>query len=1026
MAMKRIWTSVIQKAHQEKEEIEEKVSNLENADPELCIKLLHYPSMQNFSGLKHKIQSASVEWMLSFLEQDGLDVLFETLGRLSKQTAQSKKFSWNRSMELLQCVECVKAVMNSKTGLDFIIKHEEYTRKLSAAIDTPNIMIKKQVFELMAALSLYSEKGKRRAIDSMENFMKTKMQRYRFSIVVNELKEAENNPYQISVLSFINAVIISSDSLTKRMQIRNEFIALDLLDILARLRSEDVEDLLIQIEVFEESKLEDEDEYSALAGDKNVNLNDHKDIFETIYNKTSNCAQAGYFLNILQCLLQLEPNEVESDMIWRAIDTFAQKVSASRTEKELLKLMSSEIKVHNPNYCSSNSSSDSFHSCSSEESSTQTSPRRSSPVASSLVNGYSDHKPVAGSEIKSSMSSDSSTDESLIPKSSNMNATPVPPPPPPPPPVIGNSVQIPTPPPPPGNGSSIPTPPPPPPPAPGIPPPPPPPPAPGIPSPPPPPPVPGIPPPPPPPPAPGIPPPPPPPPAPGIPPPPPPPPAPGIPPPPPPPPVPGIPPPPPPPPAPGAPPPPPPPPGAPGIPPPPSFFGAAAAPVRRSVSVPKPNAKLRKFNWQKIPSSRVQGKVECVWSSLNSPDVDPTELEPNYKTIEELFAQKVIEKKAKSPAKKVESSEITLIDGKRSLNINIFLKQFRMPNTEIIALLVNGKPSVAMTEERLRNLKKFYPDTFEADTLKSFKGDKSKLANAEDFLLRLISVSHNMLRIDAMIMQQEFSEAFSNLTSDLTKVIEATKAMKGSKNLETFLVLILKMGNFLNFGGHSGNADAFTFSSLLRLTETKSNKPRMTLLHYVVEEAEKNHPHLLDLPKELAVVLKCQTIAIEPMLQDCNKLNKSLETLRNKIDKSSEDLKQTFLPFINNSVNEMERANKDVAELENMREQLANYFVEDIKKFKLEECLQTCVKFVTQVSSAIKENKERAIQEEKRRKRQEQLAKQKQAKAESGESGKKNTLKKVEEEQAGGCIIDNLLNDIRKGFKLRRASLAPT
>ena len=169
-----------------------------------------------------------------------------------------------------------------------------------------------------------------------------------------------------------------------------------------------------------------------------------------------------------------------------------------------------------------------------------------------------------------SMSSDNSPPISPPPAYENSTAPSAPPPdvgvsPPPPPPAIG----IPPPPPPPALfGASIP----PPPPAPG-----------------------GVPPPPPPPPPGGIPPPPPPP---G-----------GVPPPPPPP---G-----------GIPPPPPPPGGAPPPPPPPggivptyaNAYQAAVPLLRRSASVPKPTAKLRKFNWQKIPQGTL--KIRLVLFCLN-------------------------------------------------------------------------------------------------------------------------------------------------------------------------------------------------------------------------------------------------------------------------------------------------------------------------------------------------------------------------------------------------------------------------
>lgn len=90
-----------------------------------------------------------------------------------------------------------------------------------------------------------------------------------------------------------------------------------------------------------------------------------------------------------------------------------------------------------------------------------------------------------------------------------------------------------------------------------------------------------------------------------------------------------------------------------------------------------------------------------------------------------------------------------------------------------------------------------------------------------------------------------------------------------SQRLPVFCQLILKIGNFLNYvsqsypvapppttpwewgdsphtlgvgltpcpsqGSHTGDADGFKISTLLKLTETKSQQSRVTLLHHVLE-----------------------------------------------------------------------------------------------------------------------------------------------------------------------------------------------
>ena len=51
-----------------------------------------------------------------------------------------------------------------------------------------------------------------------------KGQRYRFSVVVNELKHLEIMPYISSCVAFVNAIILATDNFQQRVKVRNEFI----------------------------------------------------------------------------------------------------------------------------------------------------------------------------------------------------------------------------------------------------------------------------------------------------------------------------------------------------------------------------------------------------------------------------------------------------------------------------------------------------------------------------------------------------------------------------------------------------------------------------------------------------------------------------------------------------------------------------------------------------------------------------------------------------------------------------------
>ncbi|XP_013793022.2 inverted formin-2-like, partial [Limulus polyphemus] len=153
-----------------------------------------------------------------------------------------------------------------------------------SALDTNNVTVKKQVFELLSALCVYSQEGYHRCLETLQHYKEQKNERYRFKLIVEELKNAKNVEYQTALLAFVNCVIISAPSTKKRIRIRNEFIGLKLLEAISQLRRECSEsgaesDLMVQLDVFDEQRYTDEGQ---LTGPDGVDLNSHLDVFYAI------------------------------------------------------------------------------------------------------------------------------------------------------------------------------------------------------------------------------------------------------------------------------------------------------------------------------------------------------------------------------------------------------------------------------------------------------------------------------------------------------------------------------------------------------------------------------------------------------------------------------------------------------------------------------------------------------------------------------------------------------------------------
>ncbi|XP_072819942.1 inverted formin-2 isoform X2 [Vicugna pacos] len=920
-------------------------ANLENADPELCIRLLQMPSVVNYSGLRKRLESSDGGWMVQFLEQSGLDLLLEALARLSGRGVARIA----DALLQLTCISCVRAVMNSQEGIRYILSNQAYVRQLSQALDTSNVMVKKQVFELLAALCIYSPEGHTLTLDALDHYKTVCSQQYRFSVIMSELSDSDNVPYVVTLLSVINAVILGPEDVRARTQLRSEFIGLQLLDVLTRLRDLEDGDLLIQLETFREAKAEDEEELLRVFG--GTDINSHQEVFAALFHKVSCSPASAHLLSVLQGLLHLEPTLRSSQLLWEALENLVNRavLLASDTQECTLeemveRLLSLKVRPRPRSLDKAHKSIQVDLGQSRRDSSPQNTGAPKAGVEGLQPVAAPVSLPVAGDQSESDMMAPQPTAPEQqepaplspaphLPGSTAGSPPPAPPPPPPPPPpplpLLGREAAFSPPPPPPLPGSSE-----------AIPPPPP---------------------------------------------------------------LPGM----------GCPPPPPPLPstsGAPGM---EEIIvaqvdhslGSARVPSHRRVN--PPTVRMKKLNWQKLPSS-VARERSSMWASLSSPDAEV--VEPDFSSIERLFSFPTAKPKeqAAAPARK-EPREITFLDPKKSLNLNIFLKQFKCSNEEVTTMIRAGD-TTKFDVEVLRQLLKLLPEKNEIENLRSFTEDRAKLASADQFYLLLLGIPCYQLRVECMLLCEGTAVVLDLVRPKAQLLLAACKSLLTSHRLPIFCQLILKIGNFLNYGSHTGDADGFKISTLLKLTETKSQQSRVTLLHHVLEEVEESHPDLLQLPQDLEPPAQAAGINLEIIRSESSTNLKKLLEMERKVSSSVPEVQEQYMQRLQASVAASRELEEVFQAIEQKRLELAGYLCEDAQQLSLEDTCSTMKTFRDLFVRALKENKDR----------KEQAAKAEEARRRRGEDGK--PVRKGDVKQEEVCVIDALLADIRKGFQLRKTA----
>ncbi|CAL7949453.1 unnamed protein product [Xylocopa violacea] len=404
--------------------------------------------------------------------------------------------------------------------------------------------------------------------------------------------------------------------------------------------------------------------------------------------------------------------------------------------------------------------------------------------------------------------------------------------------------------------------------------------------------------------------------------------------------------------------------------------------------IPTPKAKMKTINWNKIPNHKVIGKRN-IWSLVANEHQNSPMADIDWAEMEGLFCQQVppvlpaascssYGHNSDTERRRREPTEIALLDGKRSLNVNIFLKQFRSSNEDIIRLIRDGSHD-DIGAEKLRGLLKILPEVDELEMLKSFDGDKSKLGNAEKFFLQLVLVSNYKLRIECMLLKEEFAANMGYLEPSINSMILAGEDLMTNKPLQEVLYMVLVAGNFLNSGGYAGNAAGVKLSSLQKLTEIRANKPGMNLIHYVALQAERKRKDLLDFAKSMTTLEAATKITTEQLNNEFNALDSKIKKIKAQINLPSTeiDIQEQMAQFLQMAEQEMSQLKRDMEELETLRRSLAEFFCEDSNTFKIEECFKIFHQFCQKFNQAVAENERRRIQEEqilaRRKQREEQL-----------------------------------------------------
>ncbi|KAL5224492.1 hypothetical protein ABZP36_011131 [Zizania latifolia] len=411
---------------------------------------------------------------------------------------------------------------------------------------------------------------------------------------------------------------------------------------------------------------------------------------------------------------------------------------------------------------------------------------------------------------------------------------------------------------------------------------------------------------------------------------------------------------------------PPPPPGGRGLPAPPGGRGVVGHGLARSLGAnPAAAARrstLKPLHWVKVTRA-MQGSL---WAELQK-QADPTShSEFDVNELESLFA---VAPKTKGGAKSdgrgkslgSKPDKIHLIDMRRANNTEIMLTKIKMPLPDMMSAALALDDSV-LDADQVENLIKFCPTKEEMDLLKNYSGDKETLGKCEQFFLELMKVPRIESKFSIFAFKIQFQSQIRDVRKNLLTVSSACEELRGSEKLKVIMQKILFLGNTLNQGTPRGQAIGFRLDSLLKLTDTRANKSRMTLMHFLCKGLAEKSPHLLDFYEDLVSLEAATKLQLKALAEEQQAIVKGLEKVEQELAASESDgpvsevFRKTLKEFIDASGADVRSLSALYSEVGKSADALAYYFGEDPAKCPFEQVTSTLLNFVGLFRKAHEEN----------------------------------------------------------------------
>ncbi|KAK7922026.1 hypothetical protein WMY93_008928 [Mugilogobius chulae] len=178
-------------------------------------------------SLRVSLTSNPVSWVNNF-GHEGLGLLLDALEKLLDKKQQEPIDKRNQH----KLIQCLKAFMNNKYGLQRILGDERSLLLLARAIDPKQTNMMTETVKILSAFCIIGEENILDKILAAMTIAAERNNKERFASIVEGLENHEAQQLQVACMQLINALVTSPDDLDFRIHLRNEFLRCGLKKIL--------------------------------------------------------------------------------------------------------------------------------------------------------------------------------------------------------------------------------------------------------------------------------------------------------------------------------------------------------------------------------------------------------------------------------------------------------------------------------------------------------------------------------------------------------------------------------------------------------------------------------------------------------------------------------------------------------------------------------------------------------------------------------------------------------------------------